>query len=137
MANVPPFQLLANSHGMYDYAYQNMGEVSARPPEKEAATLLICHLREAIPHDTLSRLFPHYEASCARPCTTGSVRGGLPNSYLMGKRLLAIMDTVSQLQKQFVEYTKSLYREVRYDFDGTLDRLPSKCHHLAAILKFL
>lgn len=75
MANVPPFQLLANSQGMYDYAYQNVGEVSARPPEKEAAaTLLIRHLPEAIPHDTLSRLFSHYGASCVRPCTTGRMR---------------------------------------------------------------
>ncbi|KAI3706507.1 hypothetical protein L6452_24301 [Arctium lappa] len=74
MANVPPFQLLANSQGMYDYAYQNVGEISARPPEKEAATLLIRHLPEAIPHDTLSRLFSHYGASCVRPCTTGRMR---------------------------------------------------------------
>lgn len=64
MANVPPFQPLA-------YAYQSAGEVSA---EKEAATLLIRHLPEAIPHDTLSRLFSHYGASSVRPCTTGRMR---------------------------------------------------------------
>ncbi|KVH90700.1 Nucleotide-binding, alpha-beta plait [Cynara cardunculus var. scolymus] len=74
MANVPPFQLPANSQGMYDYAYQNMGEVSSRPPEKEAVTLLIRHLPEAIPHDTLSRLFSHYGASRVHPCTTGRMR---------------------------------------------------------------
>nr|GEW78074.1 U11/U12 small nuclear ribonucleoprotein 65 kDa protein [Tanacetum cinerariifolium] len=74
MANVPPFQPLPYSQGMYDYAYQNAGEVSARPPEKETATLLIRRLPEAIPHDTLTRLFSHYGASCVRPCTTGRMR---------------------------------------------------------------
>jgi hypothetical protein len=33
------------------------------------ATLLIRHLPEAIPLDTLSRLFSHYGASAVRPCT--------------------------------------------------------------------
>lgn len=74
MANVPPFQPLPHSQGMYSYTYQSAGEVSARPLEKEAATLLIRHLPEAIPHDTLSRLFSHYGASCVRPCTTGRMR---------------------------------------------------------------
>ena len=87
MANVPPFQPSGYPQGMYDYAYQNVGdyicrgrvpfsqknigEVSAKPPKKEVATLLIRRLPEAIPHDTLTRLFSHYGASCVRPCTTG------------------------------------------------------------------
>ena len=71
MANVPPFQPSGYPQGMYDYAYQNVGEVSARPPEKEVTTLLIRRIPEAIPHDTLTRLFSHYGASCVRPCTTG------------------------------------------------------------------
>ncbi|KAL8227181.1 hypothetical protein R6Q57_017013 [Mikania cordata] len=59
---------------MHGYAYQNMGEVSQQHLEKEATTLLIRHLPEAIPSDTLSRLFSHYGASCVRPCTTGRMR---------------------------------------------------------------
>ncbi|KAI7731440.1 hypothetical protein M8C21_007810 [Ambrosia artemisiifolia] len=74
MANVPPFQPPNYSQGMHGYAYLNVGEVSQRPPENEASTLLIRHLPEAIPHDTLSRLFSHYGASCVRPCTTGRMR---------------------------------------------------------------
>ncbi|XP_047327270.1 U11/U12 small nuclear ribonucleoprotein 65 kDa protein-like [Impatiens glandulifera] len=38
------------------------------------ATLLVRHLPEAIPFDTLSRLFSHYGASSVRPCTRGRVR---------------------------------------------------------------
>ncbi|XP_062113658.1 U11/U12 small nuclear ribonucleoprotein 65 kDa protein [Humulus lupulus] len=39
------------------------------PPPSIAATLLIRHLPEAIPEDTLSRLFSHYGASSVRPCS--------------------------------------------------------------------
>ncbi|CAI9289826.1 unnamed protein product [Lactuca saligna] len=75
MANVPPFQPLPNPQGIYNHAFQNMGEVSTKPPEKETSTtLLIRHLPEAIPHDTLTRLFSHYGASSVRPCTTGRMR---------------------------------------------------------------
>nr|GMC79244.1 U11/U12 small nuclear ribonucleoprotein 65 kDa protein isoform X1 [Ipomoea batatas] len=42
--------------------------------EETAATLLIRHLPEAIPPETLSRLFSHYGASSVRPCTHGSVK---------------------------------------------------------------
>ncbi|KAG9148320.1 hypothetical protein Leryth_012264 [Lithospermum erythrorhizon] len=46
------------------------------PPESEfgCATVLVRHLPEAIPFDTLSRLFSHYGASSVRPCTHGRVR---------------------------------------------------------------
>lgn len=39
-------------------------------PISMAATLLIRHLPEAIPEDTLSRLFSHYGASSVRPCSS-------------------------------------------------------------------
>ncbi|KAK9072681.1 hypothetical protein SSX86_009116 [Deinandra increscens subsp. villosa] len=74
MANVPPFQPPNYAQGMHGSAYQTVGEVSQRLPEKETTTLLIRHLPEAIPHDTLSRLFSHYGASCVRPCTTARMR---------------------------------------------------------------
>lgn len=37
--------------------------------EEAVVTLLIRHLPEAIPLDTLSRLFSHYGASSVRPCS--------------------------------------------------------------------
>ncbi|XP_070051009.1 U11/U12 small nuclear ribonucleoprotein 65 kDa protein isoform X2 [Nicotiana tomentosiformis] len=44
-------------------------------PREEAkeCTLLIRHLPEAVPHETLSRLLSNYGASSIRPCTTGRV----------------------------------------------------------------
>jgi U11/U12 small nuclear ribonucleoprotein SNRNP65 len=47
------------------------GEAKAFNGEAEEAvvTLLIRHLPEAIPLDTLSRLFSHYGASSVRPCS--------------------------------------------------------------------
>lgn len=38
------------------------------------ATLLIKHLPDAIPHETLSRLLSHYGASSVRPCSGGRLR---------------------------------------------------------------
>nr|XP_048333104.1 U11/U12 small nuclear ribonucleoprotein 65 kDa protein isoform X1 [Ziziphus jujuba var. spinosa] len=57
---------------------QFQGTEAARPPPMEApmATLLIRHLPEAIPEDTLSRLFSHYGASSVRPC---AISGRLRN----------------------------------------------------------
>ncbi|OAY44413.1 U11/U12 small nuclear ribonucleoprotein 65 kDa protein isoform X1 [Manihot esculenta] len=43
-------------------------------PEATVVTLLIRHLPEAIPHETLSRLFSHYNASSFRPCPAGRLR---------------------------------------------------------------
>lgn len=45
------------------------------PQNKQEAenlvTLLIKHLPDAIPQDTLSRIFSHYGASSVRPCSAG------------------------------------------------------------------
>ncbi|KAJ9179937.1 hypothetical protein P3X46_008247 [Hevea brasiliensis] len=51
-------------------------EVKTEGGEAEArvVTLLIRHLPEAIPHETLSRLFSHYSASSFRPCAGGRLR---------------------------------------------------------------
>ncbi|XLU42788.1 hypothetical protein S245_037602, partial [Arachis hypogaea] len=47
----------------------------SKPPAMDSpVTLLIKHLLEAIPHDTLSRLLSHYGASSLRPCSTGRLR---------------------------------------------------------------
>ncbi|KAL3506680.1 hypothetical protein ACH5RR_032062 [Cinchona calisaya] len=40
----------------------------------ETSTLLIRHLPEAIPPETLSRLFSHYGASSVRPCSHGRMK---------------------------------------------------------------
>lgn len=42
--------------------------------EGVAVTLLVRHLPEAIPHDTLTRLFSHYGASSVRPFSQGRVK---------------------------------------------------------------
>ncbi|KAL4355382.1 hypothetical protein GQ457_06G017800 [Hibiscus cannabinus] len=48
---------------------------TANPVEGDSiATLLIRHLPEAIPPDTLLRLFSHYGASSVRPCSSGKLR---------------------------------------------------------------
>lgn len=39
--------------------------------EVKESTLLIRHLPEAIPHETLSRLLSNYGATSIRPCTSG------------------------------------------------------------------
>ncbi|KAL3843318.1 hypothetical protein ACJIZ3_000721 [Penstemon smallii] len=46
--------------------------------QESSVTLLVRHLPEAIPHDTVSRLFSHYGASSVRPCS----HGRLPKSPL-------------------------------------------------------
>ncbi|KAM6567806.1 hypothetical protein CsatA_026934 [Cannabis sativa] len=48
----------------------NLNQMQPPPPSSIAATLLIRHLPEAIPQDTLSRLFSHYGASSVRPCSS-------------------------------------------------------------------
>lgn len=42
--------------------------------EVKECTLLIRHLPEAIPHETLSRLLSNYGATSIRPCTTARYR---------------------------------------------------------------
>ncbi|KAL6514148.1 hypothetical protein OROHE_019135 [Orobanche hederae] len=42
--------------------------------EESSATLLVCHLPEAIPPETITRIFSHYGASSVRPCSSGRVR---------------------------------------------------------------
>ncbi|KAL0003499.1 hypothetical protein SO802_017280 [Lithocarpus litseifolius] len=45
--------------------------IASKPSDSEAMiTLLIRHLPEGIPYDTLSRLFSHYGASSVRPCSS-------------------------------------------------------------------
>ncbi|POO00326.1 Splicing factor-like protein [Trema orientale] len=65
MAGVP----LINPQNQMQQQQQRLG-FQQPPPPSMAATLLIRHLPEAIPEDTLSRLFSHYGASSVRPCST-------------------------------------------------------------------
>ncbi|KAF5206987.1 hypothetical protein FRX31_003425, partial [Thalictrum thalictroides] len=55
------------SYGGHPPPPQGQGQT----PESAVATLLVRHLPEAIPHDTLFRLFSHYGASSFRPCAAG------------------------------------------------------------------
>lgn len=72
MAEVPPLQSFTNPP--LHFGHQGVAEVTPKPSGEAAATLLIRHLPEAIPYDTLSRLFSHYGASSVRSCTSGRVR---------------------------------------------------------------
>ena len=57
---------------MQHFAYQGVEGAMTNPLELDSvATLLIRHLPEAIPHETLLRLFSHYGASSVRPCSSG------------------------------------------------------------------
>ncbi|XP_057967249.1 U11/U12 small nuclear ribonucleoprotein 65 kDa protein [Malania oleifera] len=74
MAAVPPSQLFI-AHQTQQVGYQGSQDVAAKPPETETtAVLLIRHLPEAIPYDTLFRLFSHYGATGLRPCSSGRLR---------------------------------------------------------------
>lgn len=51
--------------------------IASKPSDSDSEAmiaLLIRHLPEAIPHDTLSRLFSHYGASSVRPCSSPRLR---------------------------------------------------------------
>ncbi|XP_044499464.1 U11/U12 small nuclear ribonucleoprotein 65 kDa protein [Mangifera indica] len=57
------------------FGFQNAQEMNPGPlGTEESVTLLVKHLPEAITHDTLTRLFSHYDASSVRPCSTGRLR---------------------------------------------------------------
>lgn len=74
MAAVPYSQPF-NDPQMHHVGYQGAEGLISKPLEEESlATLLIRHLPEAIPHDTLSRLFSHYGASTVRPCSSGRLK---------------------------------------------------------------
>ncbi|CAI9764310.1 unnamed protein product [Fraxinus pennsylvanica] len=63
MAEAPPLQKPVHHLGIHEMV-----------PHEASITLLVRHLPEAIPHDTLARLFSHYGASSVRPCTYGRAR---------------------------------------------------------------
>uniref|UniRef100_A0A5B7CBE0 Putative RNA-binding family protein isoform 1 n=1 Tax=Davidia involucrata TaxID=16924 RepID=A0A5B7CBE0_DAVIN len=73
MAGIPPFQPSINPE-IHHFGYQGVAEVTSKPSEEALTTLLIRHLPEAVPYDTLSRLFSHYGACSLRPCTIGRMR---------------------------------------------------------------
>ncbi|XWS58474.1 hypothetical protein CRYUN_Cryun08bG0037000 [Craigia yunnanensis] len=66
-----PFSNLQMQH----FAYQGVEGAMSNPLELDSVeTLLIRHLPEAIPQDTLLRLFSHYGASSVRPCSSGKLK---------------------------------------------------------------
>uniref|UniRef100_A0A2P2QMW5 U11/U12 small nuclear ribonucleoprotein 65 kDa protein-like n=1 Tax=Rhizophora mucronata TaxID=61149 RepID=A0A2P2QMW5_RHIMU len=78
MAAAPWSQALMNPQ-MQLPQQQHLGEVKAEGVEEEAAaegvvTLLVRHLPEAIPQDTVTRLFSHYGAIAVRACNAGRMR---------------------------------------------------------------
>ncbi|XVE90090.1 hypothetical protein DITRI_Ditri20bG0049100 [Diplodiscus trichospermus] len=70
MAAIPSSQSFSNPQ-MQHSGYQGVeGAMSNRQELDSVSTLLIRHLPEAIPHDTLLLLFSHYGASSVRPCSS-------------------------------------------------------------------
>ncbi|KAJ7971831.1 U11/U12 small nuclear ribonucleoprotein 65 kDa protein [Quillaja saponaria] len=60
---------------MDHFGCQGTEKLESKPePVESPPTLLIRHLPEAIPQETLSRLFSHYGASSVRPCSSGRLR---------------------------------------------------------------
>ncbi|KAK2452897.1 U11/U12 small nuclear ribonucleoprotein 65 kDa protein [Trifolium repens] len=57
----------------FQFGFQGTADPNTCAVESPA-TLLIKHLPDAIPHDTLSRLLSHYGASSVRPCSSGRLR---------------------------------------------------------------
>ncbi|XP_059647288.1 U11/U12 small nuclear ribonucleoprotein 65 kDa protein isoform X2 [Cornus florida] len=74
MEGITPSQPFIKSEMTYNFEYQGVPEMASKLPEDASVTLLIRHLPEAIPYDTLSRLFSHYGASSLRPCASGRLR---------------------------------------------------------------
>ncbi|KAE8699195.1 U11/U12 small nuclear ribonucleoprotein 65 kDa protein [Hibiscus syriacus] len=74
MASIPSSQPFSSPQ-MQHFGYQGVEGATANPLEGDSvATLLIRHLPEAIPPETLLRLFSHYGASAVRPCSSGKLR---------------------------------------------------------------
>ncbi|CAK7341345.1 unnamed protein product [Dovyalis caffra] len=73
MAAFPSPQNVMNTQ-MQKFGFQS-SEVKPESAEAQViVTLLIKHLPEAIPFDTLSRLFSHYGAASVRPCNSGRLK---------------------------------------------------------------
>ncbi|XP_047939468.1 U11/U12 small nuclear ribonucleoprotein 65 kDa protein [Salvia hispanica] len=99
--------------------------VEESPPS--AVTLLVRHLPEAIPHDTLTRLFSHYGASSVRPFSHGRVKNCAfvdfkdefsayqAQKQLHGLRFLGKVMSVERANKGEGTKQKDNEREVRED----------------------
>lgn len=73
MAGNPSPHAFFSAHNMNQFGFQGIEVAESKPSAvvDSPVTLLIKHLPEAIPHDTLSRLLSHYGASSVRPCSSG------------------------------------------------------------------
>ncbi|PPR92866.1 hypothetical protein GOBAR_AA27800 [Gossypium barbadense] len=74
MAAIPSSQPFSSPQ-IQQFGYQGVEGATSNPLGADSvATLLIRHLPEAIPPETLLRLFSHYGASSVRPCSSGKLR---------------------------------------------------------------
>ncbi|XAR64910.1 hypothetical protein NMG60_11008802 [Bertholletia excelsa] len=126
-------------------------EVRSEPVKEAAATLLVRHLPEAIPRDTLSRLFSHYGASSVRPCNGGRVRNctfvdfddealaSQAHCQLNGLRFLGKVLSVERASKppernkQQEDAAQSGKHPLPFLKDGTPCRDPSKGPRLGSV----
>jgi U11/U12 small nuclear ribonucleoprotein SNRNP65 len=58
----------------HQWPQQQPGESQEGEPQRVVSTLLVKHLPEALPAETLMRLFSHYGASAVRPCVAGRLK---------------------------------------------------------------
>ncbi|MBA0618737.1 hypothetical protein Godav_028035 [Gossypium davidsonii] len=74
MAAIPSSQPFSSPQ-IQQFGYQGVEGATSNPIGADSvATLLIRHLPEAIPPETLLRLFSHYGASSVQPCSSGKLR---------------------------------------------------------------
>ncbi|MBA0859556.1 hypothetical protein Goshw_008234 [Gossypium schwendimanii] len=74
MAAIPSSQPFSSPQ-IQQFGYQGVEGATSNPLGADSvATLLIRHLPEAIPPETLLRLFSHYGASSVQPCSSGKLR---------------------------------------------------------------
>lgn len=76
MTGNPSHYAFVSAHNMNQFGFQGIEAAESKPSAvvDSPVTLLIKHLPEAIPHDTLFRLLSHYGASSVRPCSSGRLR---------------------------------------------------------------
>ncbi|KAL5767976.1 hypothetical protein ACOSP7_014558 [Xanthoceras sorbifolium] len=112
--------------GFQNAGGQEMSHHHQRPEqsEEDTVTLLVRHLPEAIPIDTLSRIFSHYGASSVRPCSSARLRNcafvdfknealaSQGHRQLNGLRFLGKVLMVERATK-LNEYTKPKHIEVQ------------------------
>ncbi|CAM8956779.1 unnamed protein product [Rhodiola kirilowii] len=118
---------LSSVEGPHHVGYQGTVEGSSNLKEEGSITLLIRHLPDAIPPETLSRLFSHYGACAVRPGTSGRLKNcafmdfkseavaSQAQRHLHGLRFLGKVLSVERAKKQEDNSGQAAGGQVRKD----------------------